>query len=59
MLVLTARWRDVRMPALCHPPARELDGALIERRLELQEEQRLLNVEDSSHDLFTLAARPR
>ena len=29
MLVLAARGRDVRMPALGHPPARELDRALI------------------------------
>jgi hypothetical protein len=35
VLVLAPGRRDVRMPALCHSPAGELDGALIERRLKL------------------------
>jgi hypothetical protein len=38
--------RDVRVPALGHPAARELHVALVERRLELQQEQMLLDVED-------------
>jgi len=46
------------MPALGHSPASELHGTLIERRLELQEEQCLLYIEDSSHDLSKLAAPP-
>jgi hypothetical protein len=46
------------MPALGHPPARELDRALIERRFELQQEQGLLNVEDARHDLQKLATPP-
>ena len=58
MLVLAPGRRDVRMPALCHPSARELDGALIERRLDLQQEHRLLNVEDPRHYTFTLATPP-
>ena len=52
VLVLAAGRRDVGMPALGHPTARELDGTLIERRLELQEEERLFDVEDPWHDLL-------
>ena len=59
MLVLASGWGDVRMPPLGHAPARKLNGPLIERRLELQEEHRLLYVEDPSHDPSKLAARPR
>ena len=58
VLVLAAGRRDVRMPALGHPPAGELDRALVERRLELQQEEGLLDVEDARHDLQKLAARP-
>ena len=50
--------RDVGVPALGHPPARELHVALVERRLELQQEQLLLDVEDRrGHDPTTLASR--
>src|SRR5438270_4108412 len=58
MLVLAPRGRDVRVPALGHPPARELNRALVERWFELQQEEGLLNVEDARHDLQKLAARP-
>ena len=34
---------------LAMPPPRELDVALVERRLELQQEERLLDVEDVRH----------
>jgi hypothetical protein len=49
VLVRAARRRDVRMPALGHAPARELHGALVERRLELEQEDRLFDVEDLRH----------
>jgi hypothetical protein len=45
------------VPALGHAPAGQLHLPLIERRLELQEEQSLFNVEDPGHDSRTLAAR--
>src|SRR4051794_32397416 len=35
VLELLAGRGDVRVPALCHPAASELDGALVERRLDL------------------------
>ena len=59
VLVLASRRRDVGMPALGHPAARELHGALVERRLELQEKKCLFDVEDPWHDSFTLATWPR
>ncbi len=59
MLVLTTRRGDIGMPALCHPPARELDAALIKRRLELQQEHCLFDVEDPWHDSLTVATMPR
>ena len=49
VLVLAARRRDVRMPALGHPAASELDVPLVERRLELQQEHRLFEIEDPWH----------
>src|SRR5262249_53115980 len=55
MLVLASRRGDVGMPCLGHPAPRQLHGALIERGLELQQEQRLLYVEDPSHAVSTLA----
>ncbi len=56
VLVLASGWRDVGVPALGHAPARELHVALVERRLELQQEQMLLDVEDRGrHDHETLA----
>jgi hypothetical protein len=60
MLVLATGRRDVRVPALGHPPTGELDLALVERRLELEEEQRLFEIEDPGHEGQTLAppARP-
>jgi hypothetical protein len=51
VLELLARWGQVGMPDLRLPAARELDVALLEGRLELQEEQRLFDVEDLRHDL--------
>jgi len=59
MFMLAPGRRDVRVPTLGHPPARELHCALIERRLELQEEHRLLYIEDPSHEVSKLAAEPR
>ena len=50
VLELLAGRRDVGMPALGHAPARELHVALVERRLELQEQDGLLDVEDLRHD---------
>ena len=56
VLELAPGGRDVGVPALGHPPARELHVALVERRLELQQEQVLLDVEDGcGHDPTTLA----
>ena len=49
VLELLAGRRDVGVPHLRHAPARELDLALVERRLELQEEQRLLDVQHLRH----------
>jgi ATP-binding cassette ChvD family protein len=44
------------MPALGHPPARELHVALVKRRLDLQEEHLLPDVEyHARHDHITLA----
>jgi hypothetical protein len=41
--------RDVGMPLLGQAPARELDVALVERRIDLQQEDRLLDVDDLGH----------
>jgi len=49
MLVAATGRCDVRVPALGHPPARELHVALIEGRLELQQEQGSFDVEDARH----------
>jgi hypothetical protein len=43
------------MPDLRQAPPRELNVALVERRVELQEEQRLLDVEHSRHEQPTIA----
>jgi hypothetical protein len=51
VLDLLAGRREVRVPHLRLPPARELDVALLERGLELQQEQRLFDVEDLRHDV--------
>jgi hypothetical protein len=37
------------VPLLREPPSRQLDLALVERRLDLQEQHRLLDVDDSGH----------
>ena len=55
MLVLAPGRRDVGVPALRHPAARELDGALVERRLQLEEQDRLLDVQDLGHEPSTVA----
>ena len=47
--------RDVRVPALGHAPARELHVAHVERRLQLQERHRLLEIEDVRHELIKLS----
>src|SRR5437660_11703715 len=59
MLVPAAGGRDVRMPALGQLPASLLDSPLVERRLQLEEQEGLFHVEDPSHDPSTLAARSR
>ena len=46
MLVLAPGRGDVRVPALGHAPARELDITHTERRLQLEQEHRLLEIED-------------
>jgi hypothetical protein len=38
------------MPALRHPPPRLLDGALVEGGLQLEEQQRLLEIQHLRHD---------
>ena len=43
------------MPALGHAPARDLDGTLVEGRLQLEQQQRRFNVQDAWHDTPTLA----
>ena len=49
VLELLARRGDVRVPDLRLPATRELHVALVERRLQLEEEQRLLDVENGGH----------
>ena len=49
MLVLTTGRSDVRVPALGHPPTRELYGALVEGRLEREQQQRLFQIEEARH----------
>src|SRR5947209_19565543 len=58
VLVTATRWRDVRVPALGHPPSRQLHGAVVERRFELEQQQCLFDVEDPWHDPPTLATGP-
>jgi hypothetical protein len=55
MLDLPAGRRNIGVPALGHPPSRELDIALVERRLELQQEHALFEIEDLGHEQITLA----
>jgi acetyl esterase len=55
VLVLASGRGDIRMPALCHPAARELNITRIERRFEFEEQERLLEIQDTRHDPFTLA----
>ena len=50
VLVLAPGRRDVGVPALRHPAARELDGALVERRLQLEEQHGLLDVQELGHN---------
>ena len=49
MLVLAARRRDVRMPALGHPAASKLDVPFFEWSIELQQEHRLFEIEKPWH----------
>ena len=49
VLELLAGRGDVGVPLLGEAPARELDVALVERRLDLQQEDRLLDVDDRGH----------
>ncbi len=55
MLVLSPRRGDVGVPALGHPPARELHIARVEGSLELQQQHRLFDVENAGHSSITLA----
>ena len=50
---------QVGVPDLGLAAARELHVALVERRLELQEEQRLLDIEDLRHDFEVIGSGPR
>jgi hypothetical protein len=50
VLELLAGRRDVGMPALRLPAPCELDVALLEGRLDLKEEDRLLDVQHIGHD---------
>ena len=55
VLELLAGRRDVGMPDLRLLAPGELDLALVERRLELQQQERLFDVEDLRHSRVTLA----
>jgi len=44
VLVLASRRRDVGVPAFGHPPPRELDITHAERRLQLEQQHRLLEL---------------
>src|SRR5271170_743296 len=56
VLELAALWRHVGMPALGHPAARQLHITLLERRLQLEEQQVLLDVKNGrGHNALTLA----
>jgi hypothetical protein len=57
VLELPARRGDIGVPALGLAPARKLDRALVERRIDLQEEDGLLDVQHVRHDPSTLATR--
>ena len=55
VLELPAGRRDVRVPDLREPAPGELDVALAERRLDLQQEHSLLDVQHLWHDRSTVA----
>ena len=55
VLELAPGRRDVGMPELREPAPRELDVALAERRLDLEQEDGLLDVQHLWHDLLTVA----
>jgi hypothetical protein len=57
VLELAPGRREVGVPDLGQPTARQLDVALVERRLELQEEERLLDLEHCGHEHPTIAPR--
>lgn len=44
------------MPPLGHAATGELNVALVEGRVELEQEKRLFEIEETSHDQLTLAA---
>ena len=54
VLGLATGRRDVRVPPLGHPTAREMDLTLIERSFELQQQHRLFDIEDPRHDPIRL-----
>ena len=54
VLELAAGRRDVRVPDLGELAARELDVALVERRIDLQEEHGLFDVQHLRHDPHTV-----
>ncbi len=57
VLELTSLRRHVRVPALGHLAPCQLHVALVERRLQLQQEEVLLDIEDGGgHDTTTLAS---
>ncbi len=49
VLVALARGSEVRMPALGHPPAGELHHPLVERRSELEQQQRGVNIQKAGY----------
>jgi hypothetical protein len=55
VLELAPGRRDVGMPDLREPPACKLDVTLAERRLDLKEQDRLLDVQHLCHDPLTVA----
>jgi hypothetical protein len=59
VLELAPRRREIGVPDLGQPPAGELHVALVERRVDLQEQQGLLDVQHSGHEPPTIAPGAR
>jgi hypothetical protein len=50
VLVAASGRGNVRVPALGHPAPGQLHRALVERGLELEQQQRSFDVQDARHD---------